>query len=680
MPAERTTALQQLQNEHAALLEAHARMAAELNAAVRGDAGRTHPQAELSASSDEAAASSARFASGAGSAGPQQQSVVGWSTHAAGEAALGSISSSSYDGSRAHARRGALADENYAPTHGRGMRRGGRDNVGSGGGTAACSSGSPARDGAQMTSDDLSMDVGGEGGFGAEDRGDGDGGGRGRDVGGGGGRGIGGSSGGGGGGGGGSVKPSVGLPPEVSAELMRLRRKLSDLTADNSLLTQNFLMVQSRYKEVCGARDDERKGHEATLKRAREEADEDLAKLRGVHTALLRSELRLLDGTLERSRAAAAAASLHVVLRSRLRLRLSWVMARWLAGTGYVAHLQMERLAASKAASQSAAVALRGARNADALRHLIRIEEGRRRAEVLSHACRRWRLVMAVEALAAVTAELDAARETRTAVMAEAAKELEQRQQMLSAEKAHSEALSKEMSQLAEHAREMEKAAQQQQMAAMEATREKDAIAAKAAQSELQAAVVQSQLDAAAEERKRAEATRETLQRERDEYLRDLRKAESEAKLISATSEDKSINAQQNSARLIAVVTELRRRLAAVESAREKERKQLSQFQASCLQLQGQVQQQRLQQAELLQQEQRRDISTAQLAQARMDADAQLAFNAELLAFASKHDLDLQVPSTTRTTGGGSRATSPLARAQALVAATPTSSLRARRL
>ena len=50
------------------------------------------------------------------------------------------------------------------------------------------------------------------------------------------------------------------------------------------------------------------------------------------------------------------------------------------------------------------------------------------------------------------------------------------RQQMLSAEKAHSEALSKEMSQLAEHAREMEKAAQQQQMAAMEATREKDAI------------------------------------------------------------------------------------------------------------------------------------------------------------------------------------------------------------
>ena len=63
--------------------------------------------------------------------------------HAAGEAALGSISSSSYDGSRAHARRGALADENYAPTHGRGMRRGGRDNVGSGGGTAACSSGSP---------------------------------------------------------------------------------------------------------------------------------------------------------------------------------------------------------------------------------------------------------------------------------------------------------------------------------------------------------------------------------------------------------------------------------------------------------------------------------------------------------------------------------------------------------
>ena len=64
-------------------------------------------------------------------------------------------------------------------------------------------------------------------------------------------------------------------------------------------------------------------------------------------------------------------------------------------------------------------------------------------------------------------------------------------------------------------------------------------------------------------------------------------------------------------------------------------------LQSSCLQLQTQVQQQRLQQAELLSQEQQRNISSAQLAQARMDADAQVAFNAELLAFANKHDLDL---------------------------------------
>ena len=34
-------------------------------------------------------------------------------------------------------------------------------------------------------------------------------------------------------------------PPEVSAELMRLRRKLSDREADNGLLTQNFLMGAS---------------------------------------------------------------------------------------------------------------------------------------------------------------------------------------------------------------------------------------------------------------------------------------------------------------------------------------------------------------------------------------------------------------------------------------------------
>ena len=32
--------------------------------------------------------------------------------------------------------------------------------------------------------------------------------------------------------------------------MMRLRRKLTDMSNDNGLLTQNFLMVQARYREV----------------------------------------------------------------------------------------------------------------------------------------------------------------------------------------------------------------------------------------------------------------------------------------------------------------------------------------------------------------------------------------------------------------------------------------------
>ena len=454
------------------------------------------------------------------------------------------------------------------------------------------------------------------------------------------------------------------MPPEVSAELMRLRRKLSDLTADNSLLTQNFLMVQTRYREVSGQKDDERRSQEAELTRAKDAADNQLASVRNAHTSIMRSELVLLEATIQRKRATAAAAALSVAVRSRYRSRLTWGLARWLRGLGYAAHLQLERITASKSASQSAAVALRGARLADSVRHLVHSDQTRARVSDLSYACRRWRLAIVRAEVAALREQLQLLEAAKEAAANEAKALVEERQGMLESEKAHSEALGKEMQTLAEHARACEKAAQQQQQVTFEVTREKDAMVAKVAESELQHQLVKQQLEAAHAETRRTEAAKDAIQKERDQFLQELRQTESEARALTASSEGKSVSAQQNSARLIAVVTELRRRLAAVESAREKERKQLSAFQASCLQLQGQVQQQRLQQAELYSQEQQRNISSAQLAQARMDADAQLAFNAELLAFANKHDLDLA------SQDARSRATSPLGRAQAL-AATP---------
>lgn len=62
-----------------------------------------------------------------------------------------------------------------------------------------------------------------------------------------------------------------------------------------------------------------------------------------------------------------------------------------------------------------------------------------------------------------------------------------------------------------------------------------------------------------AEERKRAEAAREKLQDERDQMLGELRKAESEARVLTVTTTDQSSHAQQHTARLLAEVTELRR-------------------------------------------------------------------------------------------------------------------------
>ena len=66
------------------------------------------------------------------------------------------------------------------------------------------------------------------------------------------------------------------------------------------------------------------------------------------------------------------------------------------------------------------------------------------------------------------------------------------------------------------------------------------------------------------------------------------------------------------------------------------------------MQLQGALQQQRLHAAELHASEQRREASSVQQAQARLDADAQLAFNADLLAFASRFELDAPPPRSRR--------------------------------
>ena len=166
---------------------------------------------------------------------------------------------------------------------------------------------------------------------------------------------------------------------------------------------------------------------------------------------------------------------------------------------------------------------------------------------------------------------------------------------------------------------------------------------------------------------------------------------------MNATTHSASATTQQHSARLLAEVAELRRRLAAAQSARERERGQLASTQAACVQLQGQLQQQRLQTAESLSHERQvravrrplrlspqppstsslpprkrgahgaahrpradavcvaltanaesngcvgrtqREASTIHLAQARMDAEELDAFHRDLHAFAAQMKLE----------------------------------------
>lgn len=90
------------------------------------------------------------------------------------------------------------------------------------------------------------------------------------------------------------------------------------------------------------------------------------------------------------------------------------------------------------------------------------------------------------------------------------------------------------------------------------------------------------------------------------------------------------------------------------------------------LHLQGRLQQQRIQTVELMSQEQRREASSALIAQHRLDADAQLAFNADLHAFANKFHLE---PPQSR-----SRTGSPLPTARAAGTLSPVRAIAAEAL
>ena len=484
---------------------------------------------------------------------------------------------------------------------------------------------------------------------------------------------------------------------------MRLRRKLSDLSADNNLLTQNFLMVQSRYREVATARDDERRAQEIEMERVREVSESKLSATRTALTSILRSELLVLEATIKAKREAASRAALHGVLRSRYRTRLSNVIALWLVGVHGLASAEAYHLERSVADSTEEVKALLLSRQSDAIRYVLLTSEGRRDLSLLMHAMRLWKAGVMYVAQSKISDTLDAVLREGEEAKVKAEGIVNERDGLLNAERMHSAALTQEVHDLAERARAGEKELQLAQRNNFSLTREKDAQAAKLAEVELQLQLTKSQLEQSVEDRRRAEESKDRLQLERDQFFSELREAESDAKvqaaeadarvreaeaeakimegrLENATTESKresnggggggststtpfggpwsppgssgyggqgimsALPPQYHPARLLAEATELRKRLAHVDAARERERQQLASVSAACAHLQGQLTAQKATAAELLSQEQRREITSQHQAQMRADMqmDAQLAFAGEILAFAKNFDVDVR--------------------------------------
>ena len=253
-------------------------------------------------------------------------------------------------------------------------------------------------------------------------------------------------------------------------------------------------------------------------------------------------------------------------------------------------------------------------------------------------------------------------------------RQLIETERRLAAEAQHVEALGEELRSLAQHARASEKQAQQAQLATFSAAREKDAAAARFAEADLQLQLLRNQLDLAADERRRAENACSKIQTERDNMLAELRKTELELHALKAQSMTVGAHAQQQTARMIAETTELRRRLSAADAARERERQHAQKAAEAAAQVQGQLQMARETAArEAAAHEHRRDVTQTTHAlqlQARLDADNALALNAELLAFASRLDVEPPPPrirhvSPLPVAGALSRARSPVKTARA---------------
>ena len=381
---------------------------------------------------------------------------------------------------------------------------------------------------------------------------------------------------------------------------------------------------------------------------------------------------------MERSRQVHRQRQLEALLGARWHASCAEGLLRWhravTAGAARTAARSLAELRAQHDASMAAGRRALEGRRSDAIGRAIAIEGGVGMLLGLGGAWARWVRYVVAEGRTMDGHHAHEVRMRLTAESEELRRQLIDTERRLAAEAQHVEALGEELRSLAQHARASEKQAQQAQLATFSAAREKDAVAARFAEADLQLQLLRNQLDLAADERRRAENACSKIQTERDNMLAELRKAELELHALKAQSMTVGAHAQQQTARMIAETTELRRRLSAADAARERERQQAQKAAEAAAQVQGQLQMARETAArEAAAHELRRDVTQTTHAlqlQARLDADNALALNAELLAFASRLDVEPPPPrirhvSPLPVAGALSRARSPVKTARA---------------
>ena len=403
------------------------------------------------------------------------------------------------------------------------------------------------------------------------------------------------------------------------------------MAADNALLSQNFLMVQTRYRELVAQRDEERLAFDAHLRDAVMEERVQTASVSAVYSAIFASELWSMDMLVHRQKAHYAGACLEAALVTIARRLLSSAFTGWMLTV--ILNARVSLLTHSQAASL---VSKQGKRRSAVIERIITSNAWQRDLGLLNRAYRGW--AVAVAAVHVVDAAIK--NKCLAGELQAITDDVRTRDRYIDAQRAQAAALQAEMRQLSSHAIAKDTALQAAELRTLRAVNEQDATAAKVADAQLQLQLLRNQLACAQTAQEKTDEENEKLRRLLAESQSELHETKAKVNQLQQDARGSVMNSQARMARMISDATELRRKLAVLEDAREKDRAQLNCAQTAYINIHGELAVARAAAARgTAAQQHWRDMQDVQHAaniRAQRDSDAQLAFNADLVSFASR--------------------------------------------